>query len=167
MVRQQRKQRGNNPLFDIGVIIRYFVLFIVFALVVLGINKVVLTAIAMSPTHKVGNGILTLYEVHNTGAAFNLFAAHSDMIIAASFIAVALMAFIVLVFSAKMTQTAISAMALLSAGILMNMIERIQLGYVIDYISCNFMPEFPVFNTADIMIVFGALGLVFALFSRN
>ena len=72
-----------------------------------------------------------------------------------------------MIFSSRLTYTALSAMALLTAGITMNMIDRIHHGYVIDYIHCNFMPNFPVFNTADIMIVFGALGLVIALFSRD
>ena len=72
-----------------------------------------------------------------------------------------------IVFSSKLTHTAVSAMALLSAGITMNMASRINLGYVIDYININALPNFPVFNTADIMIVFGALGLVMALFSKN
>ncbi len=163
----RRRNREHTPIIDIFTIAKYVALFIVFALVVFGVDKIVLTAIDMSPTQQVGNGMLTLYEVHNTGAAFNLFAGHSEMIITASFLAVAAMAFIVIVSSSRITHTAVSAMALLSAGITMNMAARINYGYVIDYIHCNFMSGFPVFNTADIMIVFGALGLVIALFSRD
>lgn len=160
-------RREYKPPIDMFTIMKYCALFTVFALVIFGVNKIVLTAIDMSPTQQVGNGMLTLYEVHNTGAAFNLFAGHSEMIITASFLAVAAMAFIIIMFSSKITHTAVSAMALLSAGITMNMIDRINHGYVIDYIHCNFMQSFPVFNTADIMIVFGALGLILALFSRD
>ena len=163
----RRRHREERPIIDFFAIIKYIALSIVFALITFGVNKIVMTVIDMSPTNQVGNGILSLYEVHNTGAAFNLFAGQSEMIITASFFAVALMAFVVLIFSSKLTYTAISSMALLTAGITMNMVERIQHGYVIDYIHCNFMPNFPVFNTADIMIVFGALGLVIALFSRD
>lgn len=163
----RRRHREERPIIDLFAIIKYIALSIVFALITFGVNKIVMTAIDMSPTNKVGNGMLTLYEVHNTGAAFNLFAGQSEMIITASFFAVAIMAFIVLIFSSRLTYTALSSMALLTAGITMNMLERIQHGYVIDYIHCNFMPNFPVFNTADIMIVFGALGLVIALFSRD
>ena len=163
----RRRHREERPIIDFFAIIKYIALSIVFALITFGVNKIVMTAIDMSPTNQVGNGILSLYEVHNTGAAFNLFAGQSEMIITASFFAVALMAFVVLIFSSKLTYTAISSMALLTAGITMNMDERIQHGYVIDYIHYNFMPNFPVFNTADIMIVFGALGLVIALFSRD
>lgn len=163
----RRPNREYRPIVDMFTIMKYCALFVVFALVIFGVNKIVLTAIGMSPTQQVGNGMLTLYEVHNTGAAFNLFAGHSEMIITASFLAVAAMAFIIIMFSSRITHTAVSAMALLSAGITMNMIDRINHGYVIDYIHCNFMPSFPVFNTADIMIVFGALGLILALFSRD
>lgn len=163
----RRYQRENRPIIDFFAIIKYIALYIVFALVVFGMDKIVFTALEMSPTKQVGNGYLTLYEVHNTGAAFNLFSGQTELIITASFFAVAIIAFVVLIFSSRITQTAISGMALLSAGITMNMLSRINNGYVIDYINCNFMPAFPVFNTADIMIVFGALGLVLALFSRD
>lgn len=163
----RRPVKETRPLVDFGVIIKYIALYIVFAVVIFGVDSVVLNAINMSPTHQVGNQHLTLFEVHNTGAAFNLFAGHPETIIVASFLAVAALVFCVLVFSSRLTQTAISAMALLSAGITMNMAARINQGYVIDYISINTMPNFPVFNTADIMIVFGAIGLVMALFSRN
>ena len=70
-------------------------------------------------------------------------------------------------YSARLNQTAISALSFLTAGISMNLYERIQYGYVIDYINCNFAPNFPVFNTADMMIVVGAIGLVFSLLTKN
>lgn len=163
----RRYQKENRPIIDLFTIVKYVALYIVFALVVFGVDKIVMTAIGMSPTNQVGNGYITMYEVHNTGAAFNLFSGQPEMIITASFFAIAIMAFIVLIFSARLTQTAISGMALLSAGITMNMLSRIHNGYVIDYINCSFLPNFPIFNTADILIVFGALGLVLALFSRD
>ena len=160
------QNRRNEPksLLDMVVIIKYIVLSIVFSLAIFGLREVVMYALSLSPTKQVGNGILTLYEIHNTGAAFNLFAGQTEMIITASFIALAIIAFAVLILS---TQTAISGMSLLSSGILMNMIERLSHGYVIDYIYCNFAPTFPMFNIADVMIVFGALGIVMSLFSKN
>lgn len=161
-----RYEREKKPVFDFFNIMKYLALYVVFSLVVFGVDKIVLNAIDMSPTKQVGNSYLTLYEVHNTGAAFNLFANQPDVIIFSSFIAVAAIAFIVLLFSGRLTQTLISGMALLSAGITMNMLARIKYTYVIDYISVN-GANFPVFNAADIMIVFGAFGLVLALFSRD
>ncbi len=162
-----RQQNNNQPLFDLFTIIKYFALWILFSVVAFGIKVIVLNAIKISPTRQVGNGMLTLYEVHNTGAAFNLFSNQPEMIITASFLAVAIITFIVLIASGRLTQTAVSAMAFLSAGITLNMIERINQGYVIDYINCNFMPELPVFNVPDIMIVVGALGLILSVLTRR
>lgn len=162
-----RQQKTKEPLIDIFTIVKYFILWILFALVAYGVKVVVMMALSASPTRQVGNGILTLYEVHNTGAAFNLFSSQPEMIIMASFLAVALITFVVLIASGKITQTAVSAMAALSAGITMNMLERINQGYVIDYIHCNFLENFPVFNVPDIMIVVGAIGLMLSLLTRR
>ena len=68
-----RQQRTKEPLIDIFTIVKYFILWILFAIVAYGVKTVVMMALAASPTKQVGNGVLTLYEVHNTGAAFNLF----------------------------------------------------------------------------------------------
>ena len=163
----QRQRNERRQLFDVGTIVQYAALSIIFALVVFGVNSVVLSAIDISPTKQVGNGMLTLYEVHNTGVAFNLFAGQTELIISASFMAIILIAAAIIFYSARLNQTAISAMSFLTAGISMNMIDRIQHGYVIDYINCNFLPNFPVFNTADMMIVVGAIGLVFSLLTKN
>lgn len=163
----QKQRRKPQPIIDIYTIVKYFALWILFALVAFGIKTIVLSAVSISPTRQVGNGVLTLYEVHNTGAAFNLFSGQPEMIITASFFAVAILTFVILMFSTKVTQTAISAMAFLSAGITMNMIERINLGYVIDYIHCDFLQNFPVFNVPDIMIVIGALGLILSVLTKR
>ncbi len=168
MARHIKQRRKNNSgIFNLGSIIKYFILWIVFALISFGMKTIVIGAVNMSPTKQCGNGMLTLYEVHNTGAAFNLFSGQPEMIIMASFIAVAALTFIVLLASAKLSHAAISAMALLSSGITMNMIERINYGYVIDYIHCDFLSNFPVFNVPDIMIVLGAIGLILSILFKK
>lgn len=164
-----RRQREENkgPLIDIYNIFKYVVITVVLALIAFGVKKLVLMALSMSPTGQAGNGMLTLYEVHNTGAAFNLFAGQPEMLITTSFFAVAIIAFILIITSAKQSGTAVSAMAALSAGIIMNMLERINQGYVIDYIHCEFAPNFPVFNVPDIYIVVGAVCLVLSVLTRR
>ena len=160
--RQQRKEA-----IDFYNIVKFFSLWIVFALIAYGVKTVVMSAIKMSPTGQVGNGTLTLYEVHNTGAAFNLFAGQPETIITASMLTVLIIAFVVLFASTKINQTALSALAFLNAGITMNMIDRIKDGYVTDYIHCDFLQNFPVFNVPDIMIVVGALSLIFAIITKK
>ena len=65
---------------------KYILLCILFSAIVFGVNSVVLGAIKASPTLSVGNGILSLYEVHNYGASFNLFQGQSEMLIMGAFI---------------------------------------------------------------------------------
>lgn len=165
---QSRRQREEKaPLIDIYNIFKFAVIWILLSLAAFGVKKIVMTAFATSPTGKVGNGMLTLYEVHNTGAAFNLFAGQQEMIITASFIAVAIITLVMIVTSSKQSATAVSAMSALCAGITMNLVERINLGYVIDYIYCEFSPNFPMFNVPDIYIVVGAFGLILSVLTRK
>ena len=164
---KERRSKRREELFDIFAVIRYVALTILFSVIIYGMKLIVLTATNASPSGQVGNGMLTLYEVHNTGAAFSLFQNQPEMIIIASFLTVAVLAFIVIIMSVRLTQSAISSISLLSAGIIMNMSERLSQGYVIDYVHCNFLNNFSVFNTADIMIVCGALGLILTVIARK
>ena len=166
-VQSRREREEKKSLIDIYNIFKFIVIWVVLALAAFGVKKIVMMALAMSPTAKVGNGMLTLYEVHNTGAAFNLFAGQQEMIITASFFAVAIIAFTMIMTSTKQSGTAISAMAALCAGITMNMLERINFGYVIDYISCEFAPNVPMFNVPDIYIVVGSVCLILSVLTRK
>lgn len=163
--RPSRREREKK--FDGGTVARYFTLTAIFSAIIWGMREIIMYATSISPTGQVGNGMLTLYGIKNQGAAFNLLHGQPEMIIVASFLAVTAIAFAAITMSAKLTQSALSAMALLSAGIIMNLSERLTMGYVIDYIHCDFMPNIPVFNTADIMIVCGALGLILAVLTRR
>lgn len=165
MAKDVKKQK--TQIFDFGAVVQYFALTIIFALLVFGVNFVVRMAIEASPTGRCGNGILTIYEVHNTGAAFNLFSGQPEMLISASVLAILAIIFCVFVFSAKLSNASIAPLGLLTAGISMNTFERIVNGYVFDYIHCDFLPDFPVFNTADMMIVIGAICLVLSVFSKR
>ncbi|MBQ8886114.1 MAG: signal peptidase II [Candidatus Gastranaerophilales bacterium] len=164
---ERTEQNQKNQLIDVYNIFKYAVIWIILSLVAFGVKKLVMMGISMSPTGYVGNGMLTLKEVHNTGAAFNLFAGQPEMIITTSFFAVALLTFVLIVTSAKQSGTAVSAMAALAAGITMNMMERINLGYVVDYIHCDFAPNIPVFNVPDIYIVVGACCLILSVLTRK
>ena len=164
---KRREKDEPKQLINSGNIIHYLALSVIFAAVIFGVKMVVLGALAASPTKQAGNGIISLFEVHNTGAAFNLFSAQPEVVISFSFIALAALIFVAFVFSTKLSKSAISSMALLTAGIAMNFYERVTQGFVIDYIHLDFMQNFPVFNTADIMIVCGALGIVIALLTKD
>ena len=165
--RYRRKERVEIKKFDLSNVIKYFIFSAIFVAIVVSINKVVMTALSTSPTGRAGNGMLNLYEVHNSGAAFNMFQNNPEAIISASVLSIIVVVLVVLFKSAKLEHGIISSLAMLTSGILVNTYERILNGYVIDYIECAFAPLLPVFNTADILIVFGALGVVMALLTKK
>lgn len=160
-------RKTQKKVVDTYNIVKFFCLWAAFAVISFGVKAAVMKGISLSPTGEVGNGILTLYRVENTGAAFNMFSGQTAAIIAAGVIALVVLTLVVLMFSAKLPQSSIPALSFLSAGITMNTIERLCDGYVTDYIHCNFLQNFPVFNVPDIMIVIGAICLALAVITRR
>ena len=161
--RIRERERRNKELFNMTYIFQFFGIWILSALIAFGMRCIVLHAFSISPTGRVGNGILTLYEEHGLSAAFNLFGGNQEAIISASMILILALSFIVIFASTKLKQAMISAMAFFCAGVSMNMFDRMQNGNVLNYIHCDFMPSFPVFNVPDIMVVIGAVCLVLSL----
>lgn len=161
------KRYRENSVFSFFTFLNFVITSVVFTACIYLVNHIVMSALEISPAGKAGNDLLTLSEVHNTGAAFSLLSGQTDFIITASFFALAIIFIIAFFFSGRLQYSFISAMSALTAGISMNLYERINYNYVIDYIHLNFIPEFPVFNTSDIFIVFGAFGLILALLLKK
>ena len=113
----------------------------------------------------IDNPVFKIVHVNNTGSAFNLFENHT--IFLATFGILALLAISLYVLndlSFKKDKFALFSITIFSGGALGNLIERIQSGYVVDYIKLNFI-NFPVFNAFDIMISAGVVFYtVFVLF---
>ena len=106
---------------------------------------------------------------HNTGAAFSFLAQaggwqHGLFIALAFLISIALM--IGLRRTARSDWRTALPFALIIAGALGNVIDRIRLGYVIDFVQWYWRSfQWPVFNLADSCIVLGATLMV--LFSLS
>ena len=103
--------------------------------------------------------LLDFTYVKNTGAAFSILenATWVLSIISVLFCVGAVWYFIRKKPESKILKT---ALALIFAGALGNAIDRIFLGYVIDFIEVTFI-SFPVFNVADVAITVGAVLLIF------
>lgn len=109
-------------------------------------------------------GLFRLTRVHNTGIAFGLFQGHSLLFsIIASICVVALLVF-VLFFSHRIpfTSSRLTSLAfgLILGGMVGNLIDRLYLGYVTDFIDIGFWPSF---NIADSAITVGVILLGFSL----
>ena len=65
----KKVKQEKREIFDIGAVAQYFALSIIFVLLIFGVNFVVRMALEASPTGQCGNGILTIFEVHNIKSA--------------------------------------------------------------------------------------------------
>ena len=98
----------------------------------------------------------------NTGGAFGVFDSRTGVL---SAVAGAIVLVLILL-APKLGGGRLLAvsLALVMGGALGNLIDRVRVGYVIDYIDLNFWPlvHWPVFNIADIAITVGAGLLIIA-----
>ena len=111
-------------------------------------------------------GLFHLTYVQNTGAAFSSFQGMQWLF---AVIFVIFTAAVVWEFSKKrlpFTTFDRWCIALVYAGGLGNMIDRVRLSYVVDMICVDFM-EFPVFNVADCFITCGCIALIISLVFFN
>ncbi|MDD5237080.1 MAG: signal peptidase II, partial [Candidatus Omnitrophica bacterium] len=115
--------------------------------------------LAVNESIPVLKGIFHLTLVFNRGAAFGIFKNYTTFLIIAS---CATILFIVLSLkeSRKVNLVNIS-LSLILSGAIGNLIDRLRLGLVVDFLDFR---VWPVFNVADSIITIGALLLAFSLF---
>jgi len=101
------------------------------------------------------NNFLYLTNIHNFGAAFSLFQGATQPIIWFSVLVIGL----IIYFYDKIPKKLYVQLstALLLGGIIANLIDRVRLGYVIDFIDFR---VWPAFNIADSAITLGVIGLI-------
>lgn len=94
--------------------------------------------------------------VHNTGMAFGLFRDHGIVFIIIPIIAIALLVYNIYYYreNENLSRSYIFAFSLIMGGAIGNLIDRIQIGHVIDFLDFR---VFPVFNVADSAITIGAV----------
>jgi signal peptidase II len=145
------KRRTKYPLFAVIV---YFLIMAALVAVDQAVKQLVVTKYKNSDLPLIGNYI-RLYYTENTGAAFSIMQGKMMLLIIATSVMVAVC--ITLLITQKLEgKSANMALALISAGGLGNLIDRIFRGYVVDFIYPAFI-RFAIFNIADSCVVAGAL----------
>lgn len=92
-------------------------------------------------------------HVHNTGAAWSILSGNRYFLVGISVVAIFLIYFF-FIKNKKFSWYDIICYSLLFGGIIGNLIDRVILGYVIDYLEFIFGSyNYPVFNFADMCIV--------------
>lgn len=111
--------------------------------------------------------IFAISHVENTGAAFSLFDSVSStdrvrwMLFGFSIVAALVVLWLLLKLGRKMGPTSVG-LALILAGALGNAYDRLQFGYVVDFLAVQIVHyHWPDFNVADSAIVIGGLLLLY------
>lgn len=99
-----------------------------------------------------GDSVRIAYS-HNTGVAFSMFEGHPEIL---SIAALLIVAGAIYFYATQLPNRRLGIqliMGLIMGGALGNLIDRIRLGYVVDFIQVGW---FPIFNLADSAITVGA-----------
>ena len=100
---------------------------------------------------------------HNTGAAFGIFQdANIPLLILSSIVSVLIIWYYHQAYAEPLIVRI--SMGLILGGAIGNIIDRIQLGYVTDFIAVG---RFPVFNVADSCVTVGVLLMLLGLFIQE
>jgi len=126
------------------------------------LKLLVVNTMSLNQSIPVITNVFHITYVHNFGAAFGLLAHRTSFFILVTLV----VAFLLLIFLRhlpKEQKLLRAALVLQLGGAAGNLIDRVRLGYVIDFFDFR---VWPVFNVADIAIVFG-VGLLLLDLTRN
>lgn len=102
--------------------------------------------------------VFHITHIQNFGAAFSILQNHQGLFIGISSIAVVIIFFILIKYQKNLHNMYLYSLCLIAAGAIGNLIDRIRLGYVTDFLDFRI---WPVFNIADISIVCGTILLAY------
>jgi signal peptidase II len=109
-------------------------------------------------------GFLDLVYVRNTGAIFGLFYNHTAIFVALSIVA-SVVILVFLYYYPPVINAGAIAFALILSGLVGNLIDRMRLGYVVDFIDAHIGGlHWPAFNVADAALVVGVFILIYYLY---
>ena len=147
---------------------RLRLLLIAAALVVIFDQLSKLWIYANQPQLELLPGFLNLVYVKNYGAILGLFHSHAELFIALG-IAGSVIILVFLYYFPPATTIGKVSFALILGGAVGNLIDRIRLGYVIDFVSIHVQELFqwPAFNVADAALTVGMLMLIYYLYKSG
>lgn len=135
----------------------------VFALLIDQISKILISIFFnINEQFVIIKNFFSIYFIENYGAAWSMFSGKAEFLIVVSLLAL----FIIYryMYNFKTNKRNNLAFGLIIGGIFGNLIDRIFLGYVRDFISFKiFGYNYPVFNFADSFIVIGVFLLILAI----
>ncbi len=108
-------------------------------------------------------GVLSYSYVENTGAAFGMLGDSTVMLAVVTGLLALVLLYVLIRYRHLFSRLSKIALAFMMAGALGNLVDRVFLGYVVDFIKFDFI-EFAVFNIADICVNMGTVLLILSIF---
>jgi len=109
-------------------------------------------------------GFFQVVHVHNTGAAFGIFKGQSLALTIVAFVGIVVILFLVFSLHRRWpfldSMLVMSAIGLVLGGTIGNLIDRLRLGYVTDFIDFK---VWPAFNVADSAVTVGVIILAYCI----
>lgn len=105
------------------------------------------------------SGLLSFTYVENRGAAFGIFQGQRTFIIVLVLAILGVIGWLLFTNRIKAPIERVCTTMIIAGG-LGNLVDRIRLGFVVDYIDINQLFSYPMFNLADCFVVIGCCLLV-------
>lgn len=141
----------------------------VIAVVIIALDQLVkwqiVTHLAVNQSVVIIPRVLDLFYIQNSGAAFSMLIDQRVLLIIVSLLVMIAIMYVDRHYAKGKLDMKV-ALGLLFGGAAGNLIDRVHLGYVIDYVYLQFI-HFPVFNLADSAIVVSIFYLLIRFFVRK
>lgn len=142
--------------------------FIIIVIAVLSLDQLtkffITQSLSLNQSVPIIKGILHLTLIYNRGAAFGILTNQISLFIFTSVFAIILIYFNLKNNKDKKPPIYSISLSLILAGALGNLIDRLFLGYVVDFLDFRI---WPVFNVADSAITIGAILLGYSILKNN
>jgi signal peptidase II len=106
----------------------------------------------------------SLTYVHNTGTAFGMFQGNNLVLLLLGFVILGVLLYSARELCERGGWLSVVGIGLVAGGAIGNLIDRMLIGRVIDFLDFHF---WPVFNVADSAISVGAIGLALGIFRKE
>jgi signal peptidase II len=126
-------------------------------------KAILINSLARGQSIKVIPDIFHITLIYNTGAAFGMFKGRTQVFSAISVFVIALIT-VYLLRTRSVERVIAASLGLILGGAVSNLIDRLWLGYVIDYFDFR---VWPVFNIADSCITIGTVILAASILFRK
>ncbi len=129
-------------------------------------------AVPLEGTRDVFRGFFRLWHVRNSGAVWGFLSGHDGGLIPKAITALAIVALLIVLFfflrAGRHERLELFAYAFILGGALGNIIDRLRLGYVVDFLDVFVKSwHWPTFNVADSCITIGVALLALSLLRGN